>query len=430
MTERPDTPRQWARIVGDVRGREPGPTLHCQGGIHGNEPAGLFAAEVVCGKLNAAIARDPSMLRGRLIAFAGHLEALHTGDPSLRYFDRDLNRMFDPSEIERARATPGAERDHEQGQALELLALLEDLAGVAPPGSALMDLHTFSSPGPPFAYVEDSLPARRFGLALGLPLIVGLEEELRGLCADYVTNRLGLLSLVVEAGTHADPESRAVHEAAIWAALGTLGMVADPDGLAGFDVRARLRVAAGAQAGRFFDIRQRVTVGDPPLDMLDHAQAFTRVWMGRTRVASRTPPLGAGVVRAPAPPPPGGGWGPPGGAGAPRRGGGGGAPPPPPTASCSCPTARNASTPATTRSSSSGPSRAGSSAFRAGSASGTGPTGCCAGCRGCRAIRPMPTRCASTTMSRRSWPGTSCTSSATGYTALARRGTTGRSPGW
>lgn len=300
MTHPPtETPEPWQRIVGDVRG-EPGPTLVCIGGIHGNEPAGLVAAQAVLEKLLRAHASGKGELRGRLFVIAGNLEALNTGDPAMRYFDTDLNRMFGPDTIEHARATPTADRNHEQKQLLELLDLLQETAADAPGGSALMDLHTFSSKSPPFSYVEDSLPARWAGLALGLPLIVGLEEELQGLLADYATSRLGLLALVIEAGTHDDPESQRIHEAALWVMLRTLGMIDDPDTLAGFDVHARLRAAAGEQAGRFFDIRQRVTVGDPPMDMLDRAQAFTHVWKGLTRVASRETPSGQELIRSPA----------------------------------------------------------------------------------------------------------------------------------
>ncbi len=299
MSDDPHTPRRWQRLVGEVRGR-PGPTLHCLGGIHGNEPAGLVAAEVVLGTLRTALARDPALLRGKLIALAGNLEALNAGDPGPRYFDRDLNRMFRAETIAEARRLPAAERSPEQGQLLELVDLLAECAGVAPPGSAFLDLHTFSSPGSPFIYVEDSLPARRAGLALGLPLVVGLEEELEGLMADYITAELGLMALVAEGGTHADPGSVGVHEAVLWTTLHTLGMIDDPDALAGFDTRDLLRRAAGAQAGRFYDIRERITVGDPPMDMLDRARAYTRVWKGITPVAVRRTARGEQTIRAPA----------------------------------------------------------------------------------------------------------------------------------
>lgn len=278
-----ETPGEWRRVVGEARGGRDGPTLICLAGIHGNEPAGLHASARVIERLRAS----PGSLRGRVLAVAGNLRALRKGDPSLRYQVRDLNRMFGDDTVAESLATAAGAGDPEQAEAAELVELLGRAAADAPKGSALLDLHTFSSPGPPFAYVEDSLPARRLGLSLGLPLIVGLDEELHGLLADYATNRLGLLSLVVEAGLHADPGAIGVHEAALWVALQALGMIADADALAGFDTRALLRGRAGRQAGRFYDIRHRELEGDPPMEMLETTQAFLSVRMGVTCVATR-----------------------------------------------------------------------------------------------------------------------------------------------
>lgn len=296
-----ESTQTWQRRVGDIQG-EPGPTLLCIGGIHGNEPAGLIAAQTVIQKIEHACNQGDCRLRGRIYALAGNLAALNASDPALRYFTRDLNRMFDPSAIDQARHAPEQDRFPEQTELLELLALIEPAMRDAPPGSALMDLHTVSSESPAFAYVEDSLPARKIGLALDLPLVVGLGEELTGLLADYATTHLGVLSLLAEAGTHEDPESVTIHEAAIWITMQTLGMIddADADAFAGFDVRAKLHAAADQQAGRFFDIRQRVTIGDPPLEMLDRARAFTRVWKGITPIARRTHQGATETIRAPA----------------------------------------------------------------------------------------------------------------------------------
>jgi predicted deacylase len=298
-----DTPHEstarWERVVGDVRG-EPGPVLLCIGGVHGNEPAGLIAGQRVVEKLFTANAEGKEALRGRVLVVAGNLAALHTGDPTRRYFASDLNRMFDAATIDDARRAPAADRTPEQVELLELLALLESVGRGAPPGSAVLDLHTVSSASPAFAFTEDSLPARRMGLALGLPLVVGLEEELSGLMVDYVSAALGLVSLVVEAGTHDDPGSVEVHEAAIWVTMQTRGMIESADALAGFDTRARLRAAAGSYAGHFYDVRQRVPVGEPPLEILDRARAFTRVWKGLTPIATRGTDRRGDVVRAPA----------------------------------------------------------------------------------------------------------------------------------
>ena len=48
------------RIIGEVRGKHKGPTLVFMGGIHGNEPAGVFALNHVLEKI------DPDVLHGNV----------------------------------------------------------------------------------------------------------------------------------------------------------------------------------------------------------------------------------------------------------------------------------------------------------------------------------------------------------------------------
>ncbi len=294
----------WQRIVADVNNHQ-GPTLICQGGIHGNEPAGLIAAEQVAQKLTLAINRQTihkafPVFQGRFLAIAGHLTALNDQDPDLRYFDHDLNRAFSDSMIQAARATPPTQRTPEQRELVELLDLYSSLFEQTQQRITVMDLHTVSSPSPAFAYVEDALPARALGLSLELPLVLGFEEVLPGLCVDYLTNQYGALCVLVEAGLHNDPHSPVVHEAAIWAVMAQQEMIHDPSLLAGFDVHATLAKAAKTQRNRVFDLRCRVPVGSPPMEMLDRAQAFTRVWKNLTPVAKRIDNESVHIVRAPA----------------------------------------------------------------------------------------------------------------------------------
>ena len=43
------------RLIGQYRGEQPGPTLIFTAGIHGNEPAGIFALQEVFEKLQSRI---------------------------------------------------------------------------------------------------------------------------------------------------------------------------------------------------------------------------------------------------------------------------------------------------------------------------------------------------------------------------------------
>src|SRR5689334_15905497 len=92
-------PRQVPRCLGAVTGGAVGPTVVVIGGIHGNEPAGVLAAHLVLGELRARSAK----LRGKAIALSGNRLALQHG---LRFLDRDLNRNWDPADLERLAARP------------------------------------------------------------------------------------------------------------------------------------------------------------------------------------------------------------------------------------------------------------------------------------------------------------------------------------
>jgi predicted deacylase len=61
-----------AHLIGSVRGSLPGPTLLILGGIHGNEPAGVFAADRVLQRIQERKAD----LRGEVILLRGNTRAL------------------------------------------------------------------------------------------------------------------------------------------------------------------------------------------------------------------------------------------------------------------------------------------------------------------------------------------------------------------
>jgi len=72
-------------VIGRVRGNAPGPTLIVTAAIHGNEVAGVVAAERVLERI------DRSALRGELVVLAGNVAAMALGK---RYQVKDLNRVW------------------------------------------------------------------------------------------------------------------------------------------------------------------------------------------------------------------------------------------------------------------------------------------------------------------------------------------------
>ncbi|PCI08052.1 hypothetical protein COB72_09035 [bacterium] len=239
------TKRELGRYESDDRVVQ---TLVIIGGVHGNEPAGLLAAQRV---LDVLEQEQPTGFDGRLVVLGGNLPALNSDDKNARYIDYDLNRIFVDEQI----AMP-ADTSIEHGQMQELLAALRAIKARSD-RMIVMDLHTTSSDAPPVAVFEDSIIARRFARQMPLPMYLGFEEELSGLVIDRVTNELGSVAIVIEGGQHNDPSSVDVHEAAIWAGLHAAGILRVDAIVHETAPGDLLRSAVGGQAYKVFDIRHR-----------------------------------------------------------------------------------------------------------------------------------------------------------------------------
>lgn len=205
-------PRELGRVVGD----RPGPTLICMGGLHGNEPAGVLALQEVLESLRAGDER----IAGELIALVGNRQALAVGR---RFIDHDLNRAWHRERLGRLLKSTGHGQAEDREQ-LELDATLQRIIDEAPGRVFLLDLHTTSGPGSAFAILDDTLPNREIALDFPVPLVLGLEEELGGTLASYLTAQ-GVTVLGFEAGQHEDPGSVHRAAAAVWVALDSCGIL-------------------------------------------------------------------------------------------------------------------------------------------------------------------------------------------------------------
>lgn len=231
-----------ARLLGALGERQlPGdPTLIVLGGLHGNEPAGVRAAERLLAWLGEA--RPP--LRGRLVALAGNLEALAAGR---RYIDQDLNRIWTEAGLARLRQSPGAAADPDAGaearEMAELYALLWAEIEAAEGPVYIIDAHTTSSQSAPFILFGDTLPNRAFARRFPVPLVLGLEEQVEGTLLSHLVD-IGCIAIGVEGGQHDDPSAIDNLEAVLRLALIAAGMLppeAMPDQGACRDRLARSR---------------------------------------------------------------------------------------------------------------------------------------------------------------------------------------------
>ena len=202
------------RVLGTYDCGLAGPLLFVTGAIHGNEPAGIVAAQRVL----AGLERRRPVLAGRLVACAGNLGALARG---VRYIGRDLNRLWSEQELSALQA--GSEDCIERVEQRDLRAVLERELAAARGPVHLLDLHSTSGSGAPFSILEDAPGSRALAAALGVPAITGLHKSIAGTLIDAFT-RLGYAAVVLEGGQSAAPSTIDHHESALWLALEAAGM--------------------------------------------------------------------------------------------------------------------------------------------------------------------------------------------------------------
>jgi predicted deacylase len=248
----PETPE---RIIGSIYGQQEGPTLVFFGGIHGNEPAGANALELVFRRLQGS----HSKLNGNLYGIRGNLQALVQGR---RFLDKDLNRIWDPGR------PPSYLENITDGQSSEVLEknalvkLLQTIKSTHGEPFYFVDLHTTSSRTLPFITINDAIINRKFARCFPVPVILGIEEFLEGALLSSL-NEEGYLAIGFESGQHEEKEAVANAEAFILLAMffsGFLGPELLPD-------RASLmsRLSEAAEGNKsFYEIiyRHKIAPGD------------------------------------------------------------------------------------------------------------------------------------------------------------------------
>jgi predicted deacylase len=234
--------------IAEITGSKPGPLFVALGGLHGNEPAGVEAAR----RIAASLAGRQSELAGTVALLAGNTRALAQ---RVRFVEADLNRRWTPNFVEEARAGTAPEPScSEDAEARELLAVFDRLLASAKGEVYVVDLHTTSADGAPFATLGDTLRNRAFASNFPVPVILGIEEQLDGTLLEHLNN-LGCVTLGFEAGQHMAPASVDNHESLLWLALAAAGNLRVEDVPEYESHRARLLLAGGG--GRFVEVRHR-----------------------------------------------------------------------------------------------------------------------------------------------------------------------------
>jgi succinylglutamate desuccinylase len=264
------------RVLGEYSSGRAGPLMVFLGGVHGNEPDGPLALARVVETLERT--RPP--MRGRFLALLGNREALGLG---VRFVAEDLNRIWSPHEV-RALESSASRPRHERREQAELLGELRArIDGAA--DVTLVDLHSTSARGAPFVIVGDSLRNRRLALATGVPVILGLEENVEGTLLSYFGER-GHAAIGFEGGRKGDPQTADHHEAMIWITLVSAGLLDEVDA-PDLDRHRTLLARAAQGLPRVVEIRYRHALAeDERFAMEGHWESFQPV--GRGQVLARS----------------------------------------------------------------------------------------------------------------------------------------------
>ncbi len=203
------------RIIDHIEGSGEGPTLIFMGGIHGNEPSGVFALKKVLQEV------DRTLVKGCIYAIAGNLWALERG---VRYHEEDLNRVWMEDRIHRLPDSVKDAANEDIAQQVEIYKVVKEILSTNSGPFYFFDLHTTSSETVPFLTVNDSMLNRKFTVQYPLPIILGIEEYLEGPILSYI-NELGYVAFGYEAGQHDNMSSIENHMAFIYLSMVFCGSI-------------------------------------------------------------------------------------------------------------------------------------------------------------------------------------------------------------
>ncbi|NJB72201.1 hypothetical protein GGR42_002692 [Saonia flava] len=232
------------RLVGSIKGELPGPTVIFTGGIHGNEPSGVFALHRVLENLRSKL----SSFKGNMYAISGNLTALEKG---IRYHDKDLNRLWTTEHMNQMIRREIHGENMETTQQLDIYKTILEILEAENGPFYFVDLHTTSSETKPFATVNDNLLNRKFTKQYPVPLLLGIEEYLEGPLLNYI-NELGYVAFGFESGQHDSFSSIENHIAFIYLTMVYSGNINKSE--VDFDAHYQLLVNATKDLTKFYEI--------------------------------------------------------------------------------------------------------------------------------------------------------------------------------
>jgi len=206
------------RIIGIFEGTSDGPLILVVGALHGNEPAGVHALELLFEQLEKERRDTPGFqFRGTLVGIIGNLQGYRLRQ---RFLEQDLNRLWIKDFVDAARVSKPETLKAETLEAKQLAACISEvLQSYQTTRTIFLDLHTTSAEGGIFSIPTNEGESLKLAEHLGAPAILGLHGSIQGDLMGYATqggfssaeSTSGTTPLPVcvafEAGQHESPQS-------------------------------------------------------------------------------------------------------------------------------------------------------------------------------------------------------------------------------
>ena len=227
ITDKHQKKMQSERIIGSYSGKEKGPLLIVFGAMHGNEPAGVTALDLMFKMLEVEPITNPEFnFCGRIVGLVGNVRARREG---VRFINRDLNRQWTPENVTRIQNSPIEELDEEDLEIKEVLEVVHhEIDTYQPEKLVFLDLHTTTAFGGIFSIPQDNPESVRIAVELHAPVVKGMLNGIYGTTLHYFTNENfepETVAVTFESGQHDEELSVNRAIAALTNCMRTIGCV-------------------------------------------------------------------------------------------------------------------------------------------------------------------------------------------------------------
>ncbi len=187
--------------------------------IHGNEGSGKEAFE----RFFRILEEEKIPVKAHVVGLQGNIEAYRR---NVRYVDEDLNRLWTRENWHLIRMNAYHPRTLEGRIFIRLIQAIQHYRTMLRPRQFIwLDLHCTSSERGTFVVSTRHHANLFLASQLYIPVVLGLDNILRGTAIRFFSEMRHTVSLAVEGGRIGDPLATDIHHAVIWTALKAMGLL-------------------------------------------------------------------------------------------------------------------------------------------------------------------------------------------------------------